>query len=232
MKKTILLVCIIAGLAFTTNLKAQYIDLSTGKTITVIRHSGNGMMFNTQTSRPVYLYINPTTRDTFYGRTGEIVNGKIMRNQIGNYVYDADTYVYKNGDYQLRTAANNYDRKVFKRDGDVVYKSENAKMKKEIDGDLKEKNGEAKTKIETDGVIKNKDGDYKLKVDADGNLLEKDSTFKVKVNTDGSIKLKDKDADYKGKVGTDGDMKEKTPAEKRKMKRDKAKTKKNESGNE
>jgi hypothetical protein len=232
MKKTILLVCIIAGFAFTTNLKAQYIELTTGKTITVIRHSANGIMFNTATSRPVYLYVNPTTRDTFYGRTGEKVNGKLMRNQIGNYMYEADTYVYKNGDYQLRTEANNYDRKIFKRDGDVVYKSEDAKMKKEIDGDLKKKNMEAKTKLETDGVIKVKDGDYKLKVDAEGNLLEKDSTFKAKTNVDGSLKLKDKDADYKGKVGTDGDMKEKTPAEKRKMKKDKAKTKKKETGNE
>ena len=232
MKKTLMLVCIIAGLAFTTNLKAQYIDLGTGKTITVIRHSGNGMMFNTQTSRPVYLYINPTTRDTFYGRTGENVNGKLMRNQTGNYVYEADTYVYKNGDYQLRTAGDSYDKKVFKRDGDVVYKSEDAKMKKEIDGDFKQKNMEAKTKIETDGVIKDKDGSYKLKVDAEGNLLEKDSTFKAKTKVDGSVKLKDKETEYKGKVGTDGDMKEKTPAEKRKMKRDKAKTKTKETGNQ
>ncbi|HEX8334325.1 MAG TPA: hypothetical protein VF622_17010 [Segetibacter sp.] len=221
MKKNLLLVCVIASLAFASEkINAQYIDLSTGRSITLIKHSGNGIMYNTENSRPVYLYINTATNDTFYGRTGEKVNGKLTRTKEGRYAYDNDLYVYKNGDYQFRTEADNYNKKVFDRDGDVILKGDNGKKKTEIDGDVKRKEGEAKTKIEGDGVLKDKDGPYKMKVDGAGNILEKDSTYKTKLNADGSLKLKDKEAAYKGKVDEKGDVKEKTPAEKRKLKRD------------
>lgn len=221
MKKNLILVCLIAGLALASEtINAQYIDLSTGRSISLIKHAGNGRMYNTENSRPVYLYINQSTNDTFYGRTGEKVNGKLKRTKEGRYVYDNDIYVYKNGDYQFRTEADNYDKKIFDRDGDVILKGENGKKKTEIDGDMKKKEGEAKLKLEGDGVVKDKDGAYKMKVDAAGNILEKDSTYKTKLNADGSIKLKDKEEGYKGKVGEDGDIKEKTPAEKRKLKKD------------
>lgn len=225
MKKNIFLAFFVASLVLlSVKSNAQFIDLSTGRTITLTKHLGNGMMYNTENSRPVYLYINAATNDTIYGRTGEVVNGKLHRNKQGRFVYDGDTYVYINGDYQLRTEANSYDKKIFDRDGDVILKSDNRKMKTEIDGDVKRKNNEAKRKVEGDGVVKDKDGAYKLKLDGDGNILEKDSTYKTKINTDGSIKLKEEG--YKGKAGDDGDLKEKTPAEKRKLKRDdKAKVK-------
>jgi hypothetical protein len=226
MKKNLLLACIIASLAFMSEkISAQYIDLSTGRSISLIKHSGNGVMYNTENSRPVYLYINTATNDTFYGRTGEKVNGKLMRTKEGRYTYDNDIYVYKNGDYHFRTEADNYNKKIFDRDGDVILKGDDRKKKTEIDGDVKRKNGEAKTKIEGDGVLKDKDGAYKMKVDGDGNLLEKDSTYKAKLNADGSVKLKDKNADYKGKVDENGDIKEKEREEKRKMKDEKAKIK-------
>ena len=201
MKKNLLLSIAVVGCSLlSAKTNAQYIDLSTGMPVSLIKHVGNGMMYNTETSRPVYLYINVATNDTFYGRTGANVNGKLMRNQQGRFVYNDDMYVYTNGDYVLKTDDNNYERKIFDRDGDVILKGENGKKKRELDGDIKRKDGEAKLKIEGDGVLKDKDGTYKRKIDGEGNILEKDSTYKNKLNVDGSIKMKDKETQTKVKV--------------------------------
>jgi hypothetical protein len=211
------------------NSKGQYIDLTTGKKITLVKHNGNGFMYNVETQRPVYIYINTATSDTLYGRTGEVINGKVGRTRSGAYSYNDDNYVYKNGEYLTRAEAGDdhgpeYKSKV-KADGTIKEKDVDYKRKIEPDGDLKIKEQNAKLKANNNGELKVKDGDYRKKITEQGYEKEKDSTGKAKEFSDGSVKVKDKDADYKGKIQSDGTVKEKDNNTKRKGKQDKLKVK-------
>lgn len=197
---------------------AQYVDLTTGKSITIIKNQANGMMYNPETQRVVYLYINPSTKDTFYGRTGENINGKVMRMTTGRYVYNGDEgYVFDQGEFRPRRESDGY-RKIFQGDGDVKLKGGDFKKKTEIDGDVKVKEGDAKAKAKADGDLKVKDGDLRGKIDNHGNAVIKDSTTKVRLNSDGTMKAKDSEEDYKGKVKASGKVKEKEGDTKRKLK--------------
>jgi hypothetical protein len=206
-------------------LQAQYIDLSTGKTVTLVKHNGTGMMYNTQTQRPVYIYIDPATNDTFYGRTREKINGKVIL-QNGKYFYTGDEMYIYDGDYRLKTEADSigYKRKAGN-DGDIKVKYGDYKRKIEGDGDIKVKEDETKIKMNTDGTLKVKDSTYSKKIDDKGNFREKDDSAKVKLKTDGSMKVKDKRDNFKGKIDENGDVKVKDDNQKRKTKRDKQKTK-------
>jgi hypothetical protein len=230
MKKKLLLVLLITSLTIASlNSNAQYIDLSTGRTVTLVKHHGNGFMYNVETQRPVYIYINSTTNDTFYGRTGENINGKVARTRDGHYSFTDNAYVYRNGEYLSRAEAGDdrgpdYKSKV-KADGTFKEKDVDYKRKIEPDGDLKIKDDGAKMKAANDGELKVKDGNYKRKIDEQGNEKQKDSTSKVKENGDGSLKVKDKEEQYKGKIESDGDVKQKDQNGKRKAKKDKIKAK-------
>ncbi|MDB5245718.1 MAG: hypothetical protein JWQ40_112 [Segetibacter sp.] len=227
MKKNLLLVVVAVGSALAaTKTNAQAIELNTGKTIGVVKHQATGMMYNTQTQRPVYIYIDPATRDTFYGRTGANINGQVSHSQKGYFYAGDPDYVYSDGEFRLKSEVDSAGyKKVFQRDGDVKVKYGDYKRKEEIDGDVKAKRGTAKMKDEADGTVKRKDGDYKKKIDNSGNVLIKDDTTKLKVNADGSAKLKDKRTDYKGKVDENGKTKEKQGDSKVKLKDDKFKVK-------
>jgi hypothetical protein len=229
MKKNLLLVLFTSFTFASFTSSAQYIDLSTGRKVTLVKHYGNGFMYNTETQRPVYIYINPTTSDTFYGRTGENINGKVTRTREGRYSFNDDAYVYRDGEYVSRADAGDdkgpdYKKKV-KSDGTFKEKDVDYKRKIESDGDLKIKEDGAKMKAKNDGELKVKDGDYRRKIDEQGNEKQKDATGKTKENVDGSLKVKDKDEQYKGKVDTDGDVKQKDQNGKRKAKKDKLKVK-------
>ncbi|WP_207496718.1 hypothetical protein [Aridibaculum aurantiacum] len=144
----------------------EFVDLNSGQKITVEKDQEKGYMVNADTRKAVYLYVDPETRDTFYGRTGRVVNNNITRDGSGMFRYTGDEdYVYKNGDY---------------------------KVKAEADGDLKVKDGDYKLKVDEDGDMKVKDGDYKKKVEADGDMKIKDGDTKVKVD-DGKVKVKKDD---------------------------------------
>lgn len=227
MKQKFLLLTIVLIAIGESNANAQFVDLSTGKRVTIVKHNGNGMMYNTETQRPVYMYVNPATNDTFYGRTGENINGKVMRNPGGKYTYQGDAgYVFKDSEFRLKSEADSAGyKKVFQRDGDVKVKYGNYKRKNEIDGDVKVKNGDTKIKLEADGTRKMKDGEFRSKKDKAGNLRVKDDSSKVKINADGSVKIKDKREDYKGKIDENGKMKEKEGNVKTKVKDDKTKVK-------
>jgi hypothetical protein len=209
MKKYLLPAFVIAGFSLVSqSSNAQYIDLSTGKSVVLVKHQANGYMYNAETQRPVYIYINPSTNDTFYGRTGANINGKLTTYN-GRYTYNGDeNYVYRNGDFQLKTEAD-------------FYRENGYKRKFQNDGDIKTKGSDTKIKEEPDGTLKVKQGaDYRKKIDDQGNYKEKDSTFKVKAKVDGSVKVKDKGEDYKGKVDEKGDAKEKEKGTKRKLRRE------------
>jgi hypothetical protein len=139
--------------------KTEYVDLKTGKMITVDRDPETGFMVNTDTKKPVYLYVNPAKNDTFYGRTGKKVDKKIVF-EDNEYYYDGDDeYEYKNGDYKL----------IVEKDGDSKEKMGDTKIKRDGDGDYKIKVGDDyKKKVEADGDIKIKDGDTKIKIDENG----------------------------------------------------------------
>ena len=214
-----------------TTAGAQFVDLSTGRTVTLVKHQGNGMMYNTENSRPVHIYINRATNDTFYGRTGQNINGKVSHSATAGYHFEGDgEYIYRDGEFRLRRESDTpgYKRKT-RADGEQKVKYDDYKRKVEPNGgDVKVKEGDAKLKLEADGVVKLKDSTYKAKIDERGNMLEKDDSTKIKVNADGTIKVKDKRDDYKGKVDEDGDIKEKDRKGKRKIKKDKVKEKTNE----
>ncbi|MDB5192794.1 MAG: hypothetical protein JWQ96_2357 [Segetibacter sp.] len=165
--KPLLMLIAIVSMAFTAcNKNKEYVDLKTGETILVDRDPETGFMVNTETGKPVYLYVNTSNHDTLYGRTGKVVNKKIVR-QGESFVYnDDEEYVYKNGDYKL----------IVEEDGDSKEKFGDTKIKRDGDGDYKIKVGDDyKKKVEADGDVKIKDGDKKTKIDEDG-------TRKVKVD--------------------------------------------------
>ena len=112
--------------------KDHYVDLETGKTITVEKDQTTGYMINAETKKPVGIYVNTETHDTIYGRTGKVINNLVIRHPDGRFTYQGD--VEADGDYKVK-------------EGDY-------KMKVEADGDIKIKDGDTKIKIEEDGEKK------------------------------------------------------------------------------
>ncbi len=146
----------------------RYVDLNTGKQIVVEQDPESGYMLNTETKKPVYLYVNAATNDTIYGRTGKVVNRQVIKRRKGdlNFVYDGDEeYVYRDGDY---------------------------KKKVDDDGAVKIENGDSKIKYDSDGDVKVKDGDYKKKTESDGDVKIKNGDTKIKIE-DGKRKVKKDD---------------------------------------
>ena len=130
----------------------EYVDLNTGKTVTLDKDPETGYMINTESGKPVYIYVNKSSGDTIYGRTGKVINKKVVKLESGRFEYDGDgEYTYTNGDY---------------------------KKKVDDDGSYKIKDGDYKKKVDEDGSYKIKDGDYKKKVDEDGNIKIKDGDKK------------------------------------------------------
>lgn len=129
--------------------KDHYIDLNTGKTITVEKDSATGYMINAETKEPVTLYVNTNTHDTIYGKTGKVVNKAVIKSNDGTYTYQAD--------------------------GDVKVSDNNGNsINVEGDGDYKVKDGDYKKKVEKDGDVKIKDGDTKIKIEDGEKKVKKD----------------------------------------------------------
>ena len=104
--------------------KDRYVDLRTGKSITLEKDSETGVWVNAETKKPVYMYVDTKKNDTIYGKSGLVVNGHIVRSDDNVYWYDVD----HNEEYKA--------------------KSDDYKMKVEKDGDIKIKDGDKKTKID------------------------------------------------------------------------------------
>ncbi|MHB1179234.1 MAG: hypothetical protein ACYCZO_12985 [Daejeonella sp.] len=167
---TLMISCLLVFFASCTRMnKVQpgtYVDLNTGDSIHVIADPETGYAFNSDTKKPVYLYVN-NKRDTIF-TTGAVVNNKIIR--VNDDYYEID------------------DAKVTVDDKDVTIKY--ADYKKKVDGDdYKIKDGDYKLKVDGDGDSKMKDGDYKKKVDKDGDVKIKDGDSKTKIE-DGVVKQK------------------------------------------
>jgi hypothetical protein len=133
----------------------EYVDVNTGKTVTLEKDAETGYMVNVETKKPVYIYASRSSGDTIYGRTGKVINSNVVKLDDGRYEYKGDEeYTYVNGDY---------------------------KKKVDDDGSVKVKDGDFKSKVDEDGSSKIKDGDYKKKIDEDGDIKIKDGDTKIKI---------------------------------------------------
>lgn len=123
----------------------HYVDLETGKHITVVKDSTSGVMVNEETREPVAIYVDTDTKDTIYGKTGEVINNHVIKSEDGKYSYAAAD----NDPAKVKTEA----------DGDYKIKDDDYKKKVEKDGDVKIKEGDDKVKIDAEN------GEKKVKTD-------------------------------------------------------------------
>ena len=128
MKKILVLVVVMTSLLWAcSNEKGAYLDLRTGEKINIEKDPATGYWVNADTKEPVYIYVDSKKNDTIYGRTGNVINGHVVKYET-IYWYDQDEdYKAKFGDYK---------RKVDD-DGDVKIKTDDKKIK--IDGETGEK---------------------------------------------------------------------------------------------
>jgi hypothetical protein len=129
---------LILGVISCSDNDSRYIDVNTGKSITVVKDSSTGYMLNAETKEPLTVYYDSQAKDTLYGQTAEVINHKVMRTPDGKYYYEI--------------AKPAVEQKVLTQD--------------EIDMELL-KNGDYKKKVEKDGDIKIKSGDTKIKIDGE-----------------------------------------------------------------
>jgi len=108
----------------------QYVDLSTGQGVELVKDESSGLLVNKNTGEPVDIYIDTKSHDTVYGKTGKVINGHVIKLSDNLYVYDQDE--------KLKTGDN----------GDVKYKDGDYKVKVESDGDNKTKSGDSKIKYD------------------------------------------------------------------------------------
>ena len=118
--------------------KSGYYDLNNDKRVTLVKDEKTGLMVDAETKKPVYIYVNEETKDTFYGATGKVINGNVIKLKDGKYKYD---------DLKVK----------LDEDGDFKIKDGDYKRKVEADGDIKIKDGDKKKKIDGEtGEVKNK----------------------------------------------------------------------------
>jgi hypothetical protein len=59
----------------------------------VIRDTVTGYRVNAETGEPLVVYYDSKTRDTLYGKTGEVINNKVARKN-GKYYYKSEAEKY------------------------------------------------------------------------------------------------------------------------------------------
>lgn len=151
MKTKIVLMAIVtlATIACNRN-RARFLDLTTNEYVDV-KQNAAGEMVNPQTGEPVELYVDTKTRDTIYGPTAEVVNGRVGRNEKGLWVIKSD------GDEFKAKSESENSAKVKIEGDEFKAKDGNYTIKREGDGDVKIENGRTQTKIDgKTGRIKTK----------------------------------------------------------------------------
>jgi len=119
MKQLLIFAGLSTTILFSACKRERYYDLTAGEYINLEKDKKTGLMVNSKTQEPVYIYVDTKTHDTIYGGTGTVINGHVVKTSDGKYKYDAD---YKN-----------------KVDGDEVKIKEDDKKIKIEDGDKKVK---------------------------------------------------------------------------------------------
>jgi len=118
--------------------EGEYYDLNREKSVKLVKDDNTGIMVDADSRQPVYIYVNTNTKDTIYGVTGEVINGKVVKMEDGKFKY---------GDLRIKKDE----------DGDFKLKDGDFKKKIDADGDTKTKDGDSKRKADSDdGEVKNK----------------------------------------------------------------------------
>ena len=104
--------------------RERYYDLTAGKYVNLEKDEKTGHMINTETHKPVYIYVDREARDTIYGATGDVVNGHVVVTSDGKYDID-DEYKIKYGDYKKKVDGD----EVKIKDGDKKIKIEDGEKK-------------------------------------------------------------------------------------------------------
>ena len=133
----------------TTTTTTQYVDLNTGNTVELKKDESTGQMVSMATGEPVDFYVDMNTRDTFYGKTGTVVNNAIIRNDDMKYELDGTKTKWDGNELKIEYA-----------DGSKVKADEDEYKYKSADGDTKVKVDDDDKKIKTpDQKIKIEDGE-------------------------------------------------------------------------
>lgn len=127
------------------NADARYIDPNTGDALELKKDDNSGLLVDAETGKPVTIYVDTETKDTVWGSTGKVVNGKLRKNKSADGEY---VYVYENEDND-NTNGN---------DGSSSGSG---------NGAYEVKSGDYKKEVEKDGDIKIKDGNKKIKIDGE-----------------------------------------------------------------
>ncbi len=135
--KSLLVTGLIATLLWScSDSSGRYVDLTTGKSIELVKDDNTGLMVHKDSKEPVYIYVDTKSKDTIYGKTGKVINGHVVVDRENKYVFDDDIKVvepvstndtYKSGDYKVEV----------EKDGDIKIKDGDKKIK--IDGETGER---------------------------------------------------------------------------------------------
>ena len=168
--KAIKIVGAIAVIAFSVSAckdqrEARVLSLTSGEQVYVVEDE-NGIMVNRDTKQPVLLYVEDGSKDTVYGPTGKVVNGKIVKVEDHVYLYDDGgerKIKIDDGEYKIE----NGEVKIKREDGEYKYKEDGGVTIKREDGEYKyETNGYSK-KVDKDGDVKIQTRDKKIKIDGE-----------------------------------------------------------------
>ena len=86
--KKALVVSPMIALAACSNNDAKFKNLASDENVYIIKDSVSGEAIDSITKEPVLFYVNLATKDTIYGKTGEVVNNSIIRTENGAYILD------------------------------------------------------------------------------------------------------------------------------------------------
>ncbi len=167
--KTISIFCsavaLLIGFSACNRGEGRFLNLTSGEEVNLVRDE-EGRMVDKKTRKPVLLYVDTKNRDTFFGITGDKVNGRLSMIDEGVYVYhdgerkikiDGDEYKIKDGDSKEKWDADGSEYK---------YKDDNVKIKADAD-DFKIKRDGYTKKVDEDGDVKIETRDKKIKVDGE-----------------------------------------------------------------
>jgi hypothetical protein len=81
--------------------RGRYLNLASGERVELEKDGKTGLMVDSKTHQPIYMYVDTKTNDTIYGATGEVINGQVVKMEDGKFKWDGeDEYKLKVGDYK------------------------------------------------------------------------------------------------------------------------------------
>ncbi|WP_276132163.1 hypothetical protein [Polluticoccus soli] len=131
-----------------TAVDADFTNLETGEPVNISTDKETGYALDAKSGEPVEFYVNMNTMDTFYGRTGTVVNNAIFLNETGYYQLDEDKIKWE--DDSMTVVGTDANTRAAVKESEA--NKDSAKVKVDED-ELKIKQGNQKIKVE-DGKSK------------------------------------------------------------------------------